>query len=47
MPVGMANCAGWDPAGLAVWGLSVHGADVPDRWVIIDGRVVPVERAPA
>ena len=47
MPIGMANCTGWDPAGLAVWRLTVDGADVPGRWVIIDGRFVPVERAPA
>jgi hypothetical protein len=33
--------------GLAVWGLHVHGADVPGRWVIIDRRFVPVENASA
>ena len=47
MPIGMANCKGWNPDGLAVWRLTVHGADVPGRWVIIDGRFVPVEGAAA
>jgi hypothetical protein len=36
MPVGMANCTGWDPAGLAVWRLTVEGAEVPGWWVIVD-----------
>ena len=36
MPIGMANCAGWDPAGLAVWHLTVEGNDVPGRWIIVD-----------
>jgi hypothetical protein len=29
MPIGMACCIGWDPAGLAVWRLTVDGEDVP------------------
>jgi hypothetical protein len=29
MPVGMANFTGWTPAGLAVWRLTVEGAEVP------------------
>jgi hypothetical protein len=37
MPIGMANCCiGWDSAGLAVWRLTVEGADVPGRWIIVD-----------
>jgi hypothetical protein len=47
MPIGIAFEAGWIEGGLAVWRLTVEGADVPGRWVIIDGRFVPVERAPA
>lgn len=43
MPVGRDNCAGWDPAGLAVWRLTIDGSDVPGRWVIIDRRFVPAE----
>jgi hypothetical protein len=43
MPVGMACCTGWDPAGLAVWRLTVEGDDVPGRWVIVDREFRPVE----
>jgi hypothetical protein len=43
MPIGMANCAGWDPARLAVWRLTVEGADVPGRWVIVNREFRPVE----
>jgi hypothetical protein len=42
MPIGMANCTGWDPAGLAVWKLTVHDADVPGRWIIVDREFRPV-----
>ncbi|HZW33454.1 MAG TPA: hypothetical protein VFF52_22235 [Isosphaeraceae bacterium] len=43
MPIGMANCTGWDRAGLAVWRLTVEGADVPGRWVIVDREFRLVE----
>ena len=43
MPIGMANCTGWDSAGLAVWILTVDGDDVPGRWVILDREFRPVE----
>jgi hypothetical protein len=36
MPIGMAMCRGWDRAGLAVWTLTIRGADVPGRWIIVD-----------
>jgi hypothetical protein len=44
MPIGMAICTGWNPDGLAVWPLTVHGAEVPGRWVIVDRVFRPVER---
>ena len=47
MPIGIASELGRTEGGLAVWGLNVQGADVPGRWLIIDRRFVPVERAPA
>jgi hypothetical protein len=47
MPIGIASAIGRTEHGLAVWGLRVHGAEVPGRWVIIDGRFVAVEGAPA
>jgi hypothetical protein len=43
MPIGMANCTGWDPAGLAVWRLTVEGDEVPGRWIIVDRKFRPVE----
>jgi hypothetical protein len=43
MPIGMACCTGWDPAGLAVWRLTVDGDDVPRRWIIVDREFRPVE----
>jgi hypothetical protein len=43
MPIGMASAIGRTEGGLAVSGLNVEGADVPGRWVIIDGRFVPVD----
>ena len=43
MPIGMASQIGRTEGGLAVWGLNVHGDDVPGRWVILDRRFVPAE----
>jgi hypothetical protein len=45
MPIGIASKIGRTEGGLAVWRLNIDGADVPGRWVIIDRRFVPVERA--
>jgi hypothetical protein len=39
MPVGLAFEAVWTEGGLATWRLTVHGADVPGRWVICGSRV--------
>jgi hypothetical protein len=36
MPIGMAFEAGWIESELATWRLTVHEADVPDRWIILD-----------
>ena len=43
MPIVMANCTGWDPARLAVWRLTVEGAEVAGRWIIVDREFRPVE----
>jgi hypothetical protein len=43
MPIGIASEIGRTEGGLAVWKPNVHGADVPGRWVIIDGRFVADE----
>jgi hypothetical protein len=43
MPIGMAFAIGRTEGGLVVWGLNVHGADIPGRWVIIDRRFEALE----
>jgi hypothetical protein len=40
-PVGTASRLGSDAAGLAVWQLRVHGADLGGRWIVIDRQFVP------
>ncbi|MFI5458518.1 MAG: hypothetical protein ACHRXM_24055 [Isosphaerales bacterium] len=47
MPIGIASAIGRTEGGLAVWSLRVHGADLPGRWVIVDGRFAAVEGATA
>ena len=47
MPIGMASTIGRTEAGLALWKLTVHCAEVPRRWVIVDRRFVTVEGTPA
>ena len=43
MPIGMALQIGRTEGGLAVWQLTIDGADVPGRWVIVDREFRPVE----
>jgi hypothetical protein len=45
MTIGIATEIGSNHRGAAVWSLYVHRAIVPGRWVIVDGRFVPVEDA--
>ena len=40
-PIGMAKCTTWDENGLAVFVLTVHGKELPGRWVIIDREFKP------
>jgi hypothetical protein len=40
LPIGMAFSATVTDAGLAVWRLTVRGAKVPGRFVVIDGEFV-------
>jgi hypothetical protein len=40
LPIGMAFSATATDAGLAVWRLTVRGAKVPGRFVVIDGEFV-------
>ena len=41
MPVGMALCVGWNPAGLALWTLTLHGDELPGRWLVVDREFRP------
>jgi hypothetical protein len=40
-PIGVAQCVGWDARGRAVWTLSVHDADVPGLWIVVDREFRP------
>jgi hypothetical protein len=41
MPIGMAPGARWRDDGAALWRLTVHGAEVPGLWVVIDREFRP------
>jgi hypothetical protein len=45
MPVGQAHQVGKTADGLALWRLTVHGAEVPGRFIVVDGRFVLVDDA--
>jgi hypothetical protein len=36
VPIGWAECIGWDIAGSAVWRLVVPDTEIEDPWVIVD-----------
>jgi hypothetical protein len=40
MAIGMAFHSGRSTDGLALWRLKVRGADLPGRWVVIDGQFI-------
>src|SRR5262245_54680591 len=40
VPIGWAECVGWDAAGSAVWRLVVPDAEFEDRWVILDREFI-------
>jgi hypothetical protein len=45
MPIGQANQVGRTADGLALWALTVNGAEVPGRFIIVDGAFVEVQPA--
>jgi hypothetical protein len=47
MPIGQANQVGKTADGLALSALRVKGADVPGRFIIVDGAFVGVESGPS
>jgi hypothetical protein len=44
MPVGVAQCVGWDESGraLSLWQLNVYDTDASLLWVVVDREFVPV-----
>jgi hypothetical protein len=46
MLVGQANQVGKTAGGLALWALWVKDAEVPGRFIIQNGRFVPVDEPP-
>jgi hypothetical protein len=42
MPIGMALEVGWDEAGRSLWRLTIHGAELPGPWVVVDRQSHPV-----
>jgi hypothetical protein len=46
MPIGQANQVGKTADGLALWALRVKAADVPGRFIIVDGALIEVEPGP-
>jgi hypothetical protein len=41
LPIGMAGEVGRTADGLALWKLTVHGFELPGRWVIVDREFRP------
>jgi hypothetical protein len=44
-PIGMVFEVGWTEGGLAVWRLTMRGADLTGRWEIVDRNFQPVEES--
>jgi hypothetical protein len=40
-PIGMALCVGSGFQGIALWRLIVHGAPLPERWIVVDRQFRP------
>jgi hypothetical protein len=47
MPVGQAHQVGETADGLALWRLTVHGAELPERFIIVDGAFIEVDSGSA
>jgi hypothetical protein len=41
--IGTAREVGITPRGLALWELKVHGAEVPNQFIVVDGRFMPFD----
>jgi hypothetical protein len=43
MPIGRARPATWVDASVALWKLTIRGAELPGLWVVVDREFRPVE----
>jgi hypothetical protein len=41
--IGTARPCGWDKEAAQLWKLTVHGAEVPGRWVVVDREFRPAQ----
>jgi hypothetical protein len=41
MPIGTAMSAGWDGTGRSLWRLTIHDADLPGLWFVVDREFHP------
>jgi hypothetical protein len=41
--IGTALCIGAGAKGIALWRLIVHGAALPDRWMVVDRQFQPAD----
>jgi hypothetical protein len=39
--IGMALSVGWGEGGVSLWRLTVHGVEVPGRWIVVDREFWP------
>ena len=46
-PIGTALCVGAGSQGIALWRLIVHGATLPERWIVVDRRFWPADQRAA
>jgi hypothetical protein len=40
-PIGMALEVGWGEGGASLWKLTVHGVEVPGRWIVVGREFWP------
>jgi hypothetical protein len=43
LPIGMAGEVGRTDGGLALWKLTIHGFELPGRWIIVDREFRPAQ----
>jgi len=41
LPIGNAREVGWGPGGISLWRLTIHDAELPGLWIVVDREVRP------